>query len=79
MHASTTLHLLHILQNMNTCDDYSTTALRTHTTLTTKHYTYTLYCTIECTSQIMNKLLGEIAEIIGPIRAALGTNNIQVS
>jgi uncharacterized membrane protein len=26
----------------------------------------------------MNKLLGEVAEVIGPIRAALGSNNAQV-
>jgi hypothetical protein len=26
----------------------------------------------------MNKLLGEVAEVIGPIRVALGSDNVQV-
>jgi hypothetical protein len=44
-----------------------------------------IYCQLRCHYQthlwnqlIMNKLLGEVAEVIGPIRAALGSNNAQV-
>jgi hypothetical protein len=29
--------------------------------------------------QVMDKLLGEIAELVGPIRAALGSDNVQVA